>query len=65
MERRLCEHNTGKSFYTSSRGPWELIGFETFTNIEDTKKREKTLKHNPRMMLLFKKRLIAAKEVVG
>jgi len=70
--RRLGEHNDGLSLYTKSRGPWELVGFETFSNHEEAKKREKVLKNNPRMYHLFKKRtslcspvLLALKKVVG
>ena len=57
--RRLEEHNLGKSYYTKTRGPWELIAYETFSNIEDAKKRERTLKNNPRMLKLLKKRALA------
>ena len=70
LNRRVTDHNSGNSSYTKSRGPWELVGYEEFDNQEKAKKREKTLKHNPRMMLLFKKRLInlgpsGQRQVVG
>ena len=58
VQRRLQEHNEGKSFYTNSRGPWELMYYETYANTELAKLRERKLKHNPRMMFLFKKRAL-------
>lgn len=60
IERRLNEHNEGKSFYTRSRGPWKLISFESFSSISEAKKRERAFKKNPRMMRFFKKRALAA-----
>jgi len=56
LKRRLDEHNRSKYYYTKSRGPWDLIYYEVFPSIQEAKKREKTLKNNPRMMFLFKKR---------
>ena len=63
LKRRLDEHNSGKSFHTKSRGPWELIGYEEFFSIEEAKKREYTLKKNPRMLKFFKKRALATFQV--
>jgi putative endonuclease len=59
VERRLQQHNEGKSRYTKSRGPWELVATEVFEDKDLAKKRERTLKHNPRMLFLFKKRAIS------
>ncbi len=59
IKRRLDEHNSGKSFYTKSRGPWQLIAYEPFSSIEDAKNRERTLKKNPRMLKFLKKRALA------
>ena len=58
VRRRLEEHNAGQGDYTRSRGPWELIGYEMCVSSEEAKKRERALKHNPRMLFLFKKRLL-------
>ncbi len=44
LRKRLKEHNTGKSLYTRSRGPYKLIFFEGFTEEKDAIKREKYLK---------------------
>ena len=60
INSRLQEHNSGKSHYTKLRGPWELIGFETFSDCESAKKRERALKHNPRMLSFFKKRALVS-----
>ncbi|MCG2724829.1 MAG: hypothetical protein L6420_01005 [Elusimicrobia bacterium] len=43
----------------------EVIGYESYYNKEEAKHREKILKRNKRMQYFFKKRLMAAKEVVG
>ena len=44
VERRLEEHNSKKSNYTSKFVPWEVVHFETFDNREEARKREKYLK---------------------
>lgn len=63
IERRLEEHNSGKSFYTKSRGPWNLVAYEEFPSVEEAKKRERALKNSPRMLKLFKKRALATLRV--
>ncbi|MBI4358721.1 MAG: GIY-YIG nuclease family protein [Candidatus Omnitrophica bacterium] len=63
IKRRLKEHNTGEGNYTKTRGPWDLIGYEIFSNVEDAKKRERALKHNPRMLKFLKKRALATLRV--
>ena len=55
--RRLAEHNEHLSTYTRRKAPWKLMGFEVYPTVEEAKQRERTLKHNPRMLALFKKRL--------
>jgi len=44
LKRRLREHNTGKSYSTNWRGPFELIYYEAYKNIDDARIREKALK---------------------
>lgn len=44
MERRIEEHNSGRSKSTKWRRPFRLIYFEGCSNIKDTMKREKYLK---------------------
>jgi len=44
LEKRLKEHNSGKSTFTSKFCPWEIIHFEKFDNLQDARKREKYYK---------------------
>lgn len=59
LKRRLCEHQEGRSQYTKGKGPWELIVYEVYETSEDAMKRERALKKNSRMYLLYKKRMFA------
>jgi len=44
LGKRLLDHNTGKSRYTSGRMPWKLIHKESFDSRKEALKREKFLK---------------------
>ena len=44
IEKRLANHNEGKSRYTKSYVPWELIYYEEFVTRSSAMKREKELK---------------------
>ena len=44
MERRLHEHNTGHSTFTSLGIPWELRYKESFDTLPEAKKREAYIK---------------------
>ena len=44
LRRRLKEHQAGKSFATSYRGPWRLIYYEAYLEEADALGREKFLK---------------------
>ncbi len=44
IERRLREHNSGKSFFTKNYFPWEIIHKEMYGTREEARKREKYLK---------------------
>lgn len=44
LKKRLLEHNSGLSRYTSSRGPYQLVYFEASANKSDAYAREKYLK---------------------
>lgn len=44
LRKRLIEHNSGKSKYTKSSGPYELIYYEACLNEKDAFIREKYLK---------------------
>lgn len=44
LERRVKEHNNGKSFYTKRFTPWEVIHTEKCETRQEARKREKYLK---------------------
>ena len=44
LEKRLREHNAGRSITTSKKMPWRLIYYEVAFNKEDSIAREKYLK---------------------
>lgn len=44
LKTRVKEHNDGKSRYTKTRGPYQLIYYEACMNKEDAFRREKYLK---------------------
>ncbi|MFC2152325.1 GIY-YIG nuclease family protein [Bacteroidota bacterium] len=44
IERRLNEHNSGKSRYTKNKIPWKLIYLEECIDKTSALKREKSLK---------------------
>lgn len=44
LRKRLTEHNEGKSMYTKSRGPYDLIYYEASLNKTDAFARERYLK---------------------
>ena len=44
LERRLSEHNSGKSIYTSKFKPWKIISTEEFGTIEEARDKEKYYK---------------------
>ncbi|MFA5173022.1 MAG: GIY-YIG nuclease family protein [Candidatus Paceibacterota bacterium] len=43
-ERRLKEHNSGKSFYTKKYSPWKIIYTEECKNFKEAREREKFYK---------------------
>lgn len=44
LRRRMAEHQEGRSFATSYRGPWRLIYYEAYLEEEDALGRERYLK---------------------
>ena len=44
LTERLSRHNSGRSRYTKSRGPWELVYSEAFNTREEAIRREQELK---------------------
>ena len=63
LNRRLEEHNTGLVGYTKKHLPWILLYYESFTSIEDAKKREKSLKYFGRAYSQLKKRIMNCLEM--
>ena len=45
LRQRLKQHQQGKSFATSYRGPWRLIYYEAYLDEEDALGRERYLKN--------------------
>ncbi len=44
LRKRFNQHNSGKSTYTKSRGPYKLIYYEACLNEQDARSREIYLK---------------------
>ena len=44
LKRRLSDHNSGLSRYTSRKTPWRLVYFESFDSKSSAIKRERFLK---------------------
>ena len=44
LRKRFKEHNDGKSAYTKTRGPYELIYYEAYLDEDDARSRELYLK---------------------
>ena len=44
LERRLAEHNAGKSTYTSQTGPYQLVYHEEWPTQLEARRRERFLK---------------------
>ena len=58
VERRLTEHNKGKSISTRNRGPWKLIGYITLDSRSEAmriEKRLKSFKRNDRVIAYLAK----------
>lgn len=44
IDKRLKEHNTGKSYWTRNKGPWELVYCEEKMTAKEAENREKFFK---------------------
>ena len=44
LDRRIVEHNSGKSNYTSRYKPWKIIYTEVFSTLNEARLRERYLK---------------------
>jgi putative endonuclease len=54
LRRRIKEHNEGRAFATSFRGPWRLIYYEAYLDEEDAQGRERYLKSGSGRRFLMK-----------
>lgn len=45
IERRLVEHNRGKSRYTKAALPWVLVYEEPYDTLAEARRREKEIKN--------------------
>ena len=63
LERRLAEHNEGKTRSTKGRS-WKLIYYEAFVHRADALKREKALKHGGQAKRHLKGRIGGSIEAV-
>ena len=57
LRKRFLEHNTGKSFATKYRKPFELIYYEAYKSEADAKDREEKLKMYGQAYRRLKERL--------
>ncbi|MBK9190253.1 MAG: GIY-YIG nuclease family protein [Crocinitomicaceae bacterium] len=58
IQKRLNEHNAGKSKYTYSFKPWELIYSEQIGNSQECRIREKYFKGTAGKKFLHKKEIL-------
>lgn len=54
VERRLTEHNSGKSYYTKRHLPWVVVYTEKFDSVREAREKEKWLKTTPGRRFLNK-----------
>lgn len=57
LKRRIEEHNSNRSTFTSKKGPWDLVYYEAYRNQEDAQARERSLKNYGSALGHLKKRL--------
>ncbi len=57
LKRRFAEHNAGLCAATKRGRPFKLVHYETYPSVEFAKNRERALRHNPRMLHYFKRRM--------
>ena len=63
LRYRIKEHNTGKSFSTRLRKPFELIYYEAYKSESDARHREHNLKLRSRAYAQLKKRILNSLEI--
>lgn len=58
IERRISEHNNGKTTFSKRYRPWKLIYVEKYESLPDARKREKYLKSAAGRSFINKKNII-------
>jgi putative endonuclease len=61
LDRRVRQHQEGKGGWTHSRGPWEMVYYEVFTDRLEAIRRERSLKTG-KMNKELRMRLLKNKE---
>jgi putative endonuclease len=44
LDKRLEQHNAGRSAFTKAYRPWEVVHFESFETLREARRRERYLK---------------------
>ena len=57
LKRRLKAHNDGEVFSTAPRRPFELRYYEAYSNEDDARNREASVKKDGRALAVLKKRI--------
>lgn len=63
LEKRLAEHNSGRSSYTKKYMPYVSVYYEAYRNEEDARKRESNLKLRANALSQLKRRIVASLKV--
>jgi len=58
LEKRLQEHNYGRSYYTKRGSNWKLIYSERYDSSDQARKREKYFKNNAGKEWLKRRRIL-------
>ena len=64
LERRIEEHNSGKSYWTKRHIPFDLVYYEAYQSLNDAIVREEKLKQFKNSYTELKKRLCHSIELV-
>ena len=58
LKRRVKQHEQGGARYTRRRGPWRLIYYEAYLNLEKARFREWKIKHSAHEYKKLKERIL-------
>ena len=57
LRKRISQHNSGESTYTSKMGKWKLIYYEAYKSQKDAVERERKLKQHGYSLGRLRKRI--------